>query len=75
MIGKRNFIKFNQLNNWTCLFCSLYEWQCTSQPRDYYRLDRLAGWNIGQHAFTYVSELNWLIGRIVNIGNVIIQQI
>ena len=51
----------NLLNSWTCRFYSLYEWKRTSQPKDYYRLDRLAGWGIGQHAFTHLPSADSLL--------------
>ncbi len=44
----------NLLNHWTYRFYSLYEWQSTRKPRDYYRLDRLAGWGAGQHPLTHL---------------------
>lgn len=50
----------NLLNHWTYRFYSLYEWQRTRQPRDYYRLDRLAGWGAGLHAFTHLPSADSL---------------
>ncbi len=51
----------NLLNNWTCRYYSLYEWQRTRQPKDYYRLDRLDGWGAGQHAFTHLPSADTLL--------------
>lgn len=51
----------NLLNSWTYRFYSLYEWQRTSQPMDYYRLDRLAGWDVGRHAFTHLPSADSLL--------------
>lgn len=50
----------NLLNHWTYRFYSLYEWQRTRQPRDYYRLDRLAGWGAGLHPFTHLPSTDSL---------------
>ncbi len=50
----------NLLNRWTWRFYTLYEHQNARQPKDYYRLERLAGWGAGKHAFTQLPSADSL---------------
>lgn len=49
------------VNKWTMRFYSLFQRDRTNAPREYYRLERLPGWNPGAHRLTDLPNADSLL--------------